>query len=88
MVVGVPDVNVIVLREPGLKHMRLAAMFECHGNIEFVRLGDLFDRLPVSSMICKKKNLALPAGAQCLDPDGIGVETGHAKPRRDACLIN
>ena len=88
MVMGMPAVNVIMLGEPGLKHMCLAAMFECHNNIEFVRLGDLFDRLPVSSMICKKKNLALPAGTQCLDPEGMDVAAGHAKPGRNTCLVN
>ena len=41
MVMGMPAVDMIMLGEPGLKHMRLAAMFECHDNIEFVRLGDL-----------------------------------------------
>src|SRR5215469_10301055 len=87
MVMGKPAVNMIMLGEPGLKHMCLAAMFECHDNIEFVRLGNLFDRLPVSSMICKKKNLTLPAGAQGLDPDGISLEAGHAKPRRNTCLV-
>ena len=88
MVMGMPAVNVIMLGEPGLKHMSLAAMFECHNNIEFVRLGDLFDRLPVISMICKKKNLALPAGTQCLDPEGMDVAAGHAKPGRNTCLVN
>jgi len=87
MVMSMPAVSVIMLREPGLKRTRLAALFEYRDNIEFVRLGDLFDRLPVSSVICKK-NLALSAGAQGLDPDGIGCNAGQTKPRRNACLVN
>lgn len=44
-----------MLGELGLKNMRLAPMFERDDHIEFVRLRDVFDRLPVSPAICKEK---------------------------------
>ena len=31
---------------------------------------------------------ALPAGAQSLDPDGIGGNARQTKPRSNACLVN
>ena len=84
MVVGVPDVNVIMLDELRLKNVRLATMFDRDDDVEFVRLGNLLDGFPVSPVICEEKDLALPAGAQCLDPDGVSGDAGRTEPRRNA----
>ena len=56
-------VSIIMLGERGLKNMRSASMFQRNDDTEFVRLGYFFDGLPVRSVICKEKNLALPLGA-------------------------
>jgi hypothetical protein len=69
-------VSMLMLGERGLKHMSSASMFERNDDPEFVRLRDLFDRLPVGPVIGEKKNLAPPSGTERLDPDGIGVNTG------------
>jgi len=61
-IIVIVAVSVIMLGEPGLKHMRRASMFERDDDLEFVRLGDLFDGLPVRPVICKEKKLALPSG--------------------------
>jgi len=77
-------VNVIMLDELRLKNVRLATMFDRDDDVEFVRLGNLLDGFPVSPVICEEKDLALPAGAQCLDPDGVSGDAGRTEPRRNA----
>ena len=81
-------VNVIMLGELRLKNLRLATVFDPDDDVEFVRLGNLLDRFPVSPVIGEEKDLAFPPGAPCFDPDSVSGDAGHAEPRRNTRLIN
>lgn len=86
--VVIVSVSVIMRGEPRLKDVRPAPVFQRDDDVEFVRLGNLLDGFPVSPMICKKKNLALPPGAQRLDPEAMSVDASQTKARRNTRLIN
>jgi len=81
-------VNVIMFGELDLKSVRLATTFDRDDDVEFVRLGNLLDRFPVSPVIGEEKDLAFPPGAPCFDPDSVSGDAGHAEPRRNTRLIN
>jgi hypothetical protein len=85
MVVIVP---MVMLGEPCLVDMRVAAVFDGDYDVEPVRLGNLFDGFPVGPVVREQKNLPRSIGAQRLDLDGIGIGTRQTEPGRNTCLVD